>query len=71
MERQIVGVQKVCKISFVFTVRYSSLYFVMAIDRDEDNELLSLEFIHTFCVLLDTYFGKCDELDLVFGFESV
>ena len=37
--------------------RYASLYFVAAIEP-EDNELLALEVIHRYVELLDKYFGN-------------
>merc|ERR1711879_177967 len=47
--------------------RYAGLYFVFAIDN-EDNELAYLEAIHLFVEILDAYFGSVCELDLVFNF---
>eukprot|EP01125_Pyxidicula_operculata_P018597 TRINITY_DN6616_c0_g1_i1.p1 TRINITY_DN6616_c0_g1~~TRINITY_DN6616_c0_g1_i1.p1 ORF type:complete len:156 (+),score=19.10 TRINITY_DN6616_c0_g1_i1:284-751(+) len=51
--------------------KYASLYFVMAIDED-DNELLTLEIIHRFCHSLEVVYGKdvC-ELDIVYHFENI
>jgi len=62
--------------------RYASLFFVCAVDPD-DNELIALELIHQFVEVLDRYFGNvrgsvlhCDlrmqvcELDLVFNFHK-
>ena len=37
--------------------RYASLYFVAAIEPD-DNELIALEVIHRYVELLDRYFGN-------------
>ena len=42
--------------SFNF-LRYASLYFCVAIEKD-DNELLTLEIIHRYVELLDKYFGS-------------
>ena len=39
--------------------RYASLYFIVGIDRD-DNELLALTFIQMYVEALDQYFGKDD-----------
>jgi len=50
--------------------RYASVYFVMCIDRG-DNELISLEILHFFCTLLDKYFGNVCELDLIYSFDRV
>eukprot|EP01112_Ceratiomyxa_fruticulosa_P007261 TRINITY_DN1877_c0_g1_i1.p1 TRINITY_DN1877_c0_g1~~TRINITY_DN1877_c0_g1_i1.p1 ORF type:complete len:200 (+),score=45.18 TRINITY_DN1877_c0_g1_i1:52-651(+) len=49
--------------------RYASLYFVVAVDRD-DNELITLEIIHHFVEILDRYFGNVCELDLIFNFHK-
>ena len=49
--------------------RYASLYFVFAVDR-EDNELLTLETIHHFVEVLDRYFSNVCELDLIFNFHK-
>ena len=49
--------------------RYASLYFIMAIDPD-DNELITLEIIHRLVEALDRFFGNVCELDLIFNFES-
>lgn len=47
--------------------RYASLYFVCAIDAD-DNELVTLDMIHHFVEVLDKHFSNVCELDLVFHF---
>ena len=49
--------------------RYASLYFLCAIDA-EDNELNCLEIIHRYVELLDRYFGSVCELDIIFNFEK-
>lgn len=49
--------------------RYASLYFVMAIDQD-DNELITLEIIHRLVESLDRFYGNVCELDLIFSFED-
>jgi len=55
---------------FVGFCSYASLYFVIAIDND-DNELIALEIIHRFVETLDKYFGNVCELDVVFNFDKV
>ncbi len=50
--------------------RYASLYFVACIDKD-DNELITLEQIHLFVEVLDSYFGNVCELDIIFNFHKV
>jgi AP-1 complex subunit sigma 1/2 len=47
--------------------RYASLYFITAIDND-DNELVALDMIHQFVEVLDKHFSNVCELDLVFHF---
>jgi len=49
--------------------RYTSLYFVTSISRD-DNELLALEVIHHYVEVLDKYFGNVCELDIIFNFHK-
>lgn len=49
--------------------RYASLFFCVAIERD-DNELLTLEIIHRYVEILDKYFGNVCELDIIFNFEK-
>lgn len=49
--------------------RYASLYFLCAIEN-QDNELLCLETIHRYVELLDKYFGSVCELDIIFNFEK-
>eukprot|EP00794_Sanderia_malayensis_P011425 gene11425-12616_t len=49
--------------------RYASLYFVAAIEPEE-NELITLEVIHRYVELLDKYFGNVCELDIIFNFEK-
>lgn len=49
--------------------RYASLYFVMAIGKD-DNELITLEMIHAYVEVLDRYFGNVCELDIIFNFHK-
>lgn len=49
--------------------RYASLYFVAAVEPD-DNELITLEIIHRYVDILDKYFGSVCELDIIFNFEK-
>ena len=51
------------------TIRYASLYFIAVVDKD-DNELITLEIIHNYVELLDSYFGNVCELDIVFHFNK-
>ncbi|CDW85119.1 clathrin adaptor complex small chain family protein [Stylonychia lemnae] len=51
--------------------RYASLYFIIAIDIDDDiNELSFLEFIHNLVETLDKYFENVCELDIMFNIEK-
>lgn len=51
--------------------RYASLYFIIAIDIDDDiNELSYLEFIHNLVETLDKYFENVCELDIMFNIEK-
>lgn len=47
--------------------RYASLYFIACTDPD-DNELLTMELLHLFVEVLDSYFSNVCELDLIFNF---
>jgi len=49
--------------------RYASLYFIGAVEKN-DNELLCLEIIHHYVEILDRYFGNVCELDLIFNFHK-
>ena len=49
--------------------RYASLYFVLCVDK-EDNEILAMELIHQYVEVLDSYFGNVCELDLIFNFDK-
>ena len=46
--------------------RYASLFFVVAVDGDDDNELSILEFIHSLVETMDKYFESVCELDVSF-----
>ncbi|CAM9145894.1 unnamed protein product [Ectocarpus fasciculatus] len=50
--------------------RYASLFFVVAVDGDEANELSVLEFIHSLVETLDKYFESVCELDIMFHIEK-
>eukprot|EP01129_Flabellula_baltica_P009679 TRINITY_DN3993_c0_g1_i3.p1 TRINITY_DN3993_c0_g1~~TRINITY_DN3993_c0_g1_i3.p1 ORF type:complete len:160 (+),score=22.59 TRINITY_DN3993_c0_g1_i3:66-545(+) len=49
--------------------RYANLYFVLGMD-DDDNELLALEIIHRYVLMLDKVFERVSETDLIYGFEE-
>ena len=49
--------------------RYASLYFVFAVDV-EDNALITLEKIQHFVEIFDAYFGNVCELDLIYQFTK-
>ena len=49
--------------------RYASLIIAFATSREE-NELLTLEIIHRYVEILDSYFGNVCELDIIFNFEK-
>eukprot|EP00938_MAST-03A_sp_MAST-3A-sp1_P005793 g5793.t1 len=50
--------------------RYASLYFIVGVDNDSDeNELGILEFIHCLVECLDKYFSSVCELDIMFNIE--
>lgn len=44
--------------------RYASLFFVVGVDSDEENELAILEFIHSLVETMDKYFESVCELDV-------
>ena len=44
--------------------RYASLFFVVAVDSDDENELSILEFIHSLVETLNKYFENVCELDV-------
>jgi AP-1 complex subunit sigma 1/2 len=49
--------------------RYASLYFIVVVDKT-DNELITMEIIHHFVEVLDRFFGNVCELDLIFNFHK-
>ena len=49
--------------------RYASLYFVAAINKEE-NELLTLDVVHFYVELLVKYFKNVCELDIIFNFHK-
>ena len=51
--------------------RYASLYFIIGLDADEENELAYSEFIHILVETLDKYFENVCELDIMFNLEKV
>mmetsp|Transcript_18265 Transcript_18265/g.30632 ORF Transcript_18265/g.30632 Transcript_18265/m.30632 type:complete len:154 (-) Transcript_18265:303-764(-) len=50
--------------------RYASLFFVVAVDGDDENELSVLEFIHSLVETMDKYFESVCELDIMFHIEK-
>jgi len=50
--------------------RYASLFFVVAVDGDDENELAILEFIHSLVETMDKYFESVCELDIMFHIEK-
>lgn len=50
--------------------RYASLFFITGVE-EEDNELITLEYIHHYVECLDRYFGNVCELDIIFNFHQV
>lgn len=46
--------------------RYASLYLIMAVDQNDENELAYLEFIHNLVETLDKYFENVCELDVTY-----
>ncbi len=50
--------------------RYASLFFIVGVDSDEENELAILEFIHALVETLDKYFENVCELDIMFNLEK-
>ncbi|XP_002741753.3 uncharacterized protein LOC100371440, partial [Saccoglossus kowalevskii] len=49
--------------------RYASLYFMIGIDHEE-NEMAILEFIHLLVEVMDMYFNKVCELDIMCNLEK-
>ncbi|EGC38658.1 hypothetical protein DICPUDRAFT_28313, partial [Dictyostelium purpureum] len=49
--------------------RYASLFFVFVTDN-KDNELITIEAIHKFVILLDMVFENICELDLIYEFQK-
>eukprot|EP00658_Telonema_sp_P-2_P083455 TRINITY_DN9045_c0_g1_i1.p1 TRINITY_DN9045_c0_g1~~TRINITY_DN9045_c0_g1_i1.p1 ORF type:complete len:169 (-),score=63.26 TRINITY_DN9045_c0_g1_i1:358-864(-) len=50
--------------------RYASLFFIVGVDGDDENELAILEFIHALVETLDRYFENVCELDIMFNLEK-
>ena len=50
--------------------RYASLFFIVGVEVDEENELGILEFIHALVETLDKYFENVCELDIMFNLEK-
>lgn len=50
--------------------RYASLFFIVGVEPEEENELGILEFIHALVETLDKYFENVCELDIMFNLEK-
>lgn len=50
--------------------RYVSLYFIIAVDLEEDNEYIYFSFIHLLVETLNSYFEKVCELDIIMNLEK-
>ena len=50
--------------------RYASLFFVVAVDGDDVNELAILEFIHSLVETMDKYFDSVCELDIMYHIDK-
>lgn len=50
--------------------RYASLFFVVAVSGDDENELAILEFIHSLVETLNKYFENVCELDIMYHLEK-
>ena len=50
--------------------RYASLFFVVGVDGDEENELGILEFIHCLVETMDKYFDSVCELDIMYHIDK-
>eukprot|EP00948_MAST-09A_sp_MAST-9A-sp1_P003475 g3475.t1 len=50
--------------------RYASLYFIVGVDGEDENELGILEFIHALVETLDKYFENVCELDIMFNLDK-
>merc|ERR1711935_225526 len=50
--------------------RYASLFFIVGVEGDDENELSILEFIHALVETLDRYFENVCELDIMFNLEK-
>lgn len=50
--------------------RYASLYFIICVDKT-DNELIAMETIHHYVEVLDRYFGNVYTMQLTFVFRFV
>lgn len=50
--------------------RYASLFFIVGVDQEEENELGILEFIHALVETLDKFFENVCELDIMYNLEK-
>ena len=65
-----IGVFLLIKGSKIIYKRYASLYFIVGIDLEDENEISFLEFIHNLVETLDTYFKNVCELDIMYNIEK-
>ncbi|XP_051033913.1 AP-1 complex subunit sigma-1A-like [Phodopus roborovskii] len=49
--------------------RYANLYFCCSIES-QDNDLITMEWIHRYLELLDKYYVSVCEMDIIFNFEK-
>ncbi len=50
--------------------RYASLYFIMGVDIEDENEQMYYAFIHNIVETFDKYFESVCELDIMYNIEK-
>jgi len=50
--------------------RYASLFFIIGVDLEEQNEMSYFEFIHIIVETFDKYFESVCELDIMYNIEK-
>lgn len=50
--------------------RYASLYFIVGVDLQEENEMAYLQFIHNLVETMDKYFENVCQLDIMYNIEK-
>ena len=50
--------------------RFASLYFIIGVSRDEENDMIFLDLIQFMVETLDKYFGNVCELDILYHLEK-